>query len=100
MRSWPRWDSCKGGDRMNWLDFRNPVSAWTHLLWMILSIPATWLLWQRCRGNRLRRLSLLIFGASMFCCFLASTLYHAVRLPPEQVEEFARFDYIGIFLLI
>lgn len=85
---------------MSWFDFRDPVSTWTHLTWMLLSVPGAWLLWRRSRGDRPKQLSMAAFGLGLFCCFLGSTLYHAVRLPESQVEIFARLDYIGIFLLI
>jgi len=82
------------------LEFRDPVSTWTHLLWMILSVPATWLLWSRCRGDRPKQISVLIFGMSLMYCFLGSTLFHAVRVPEPQLEVFATLDYIGIYVLI
>lgn len=85
---------------MSWLTFRDPVSTWSHLLWMFLSIPATWVLWQRCRGDRPRQMSMLLYGSSMFYCFLGSSLYHSLRLPPQQLKVFATLDYIGIYLLI
>jgi len=85
---------------MEFLNFRDAVSTWTHLLWAILTLPATALLWHRCRGDRAKQLAMLIFGASSFLCFASSALYHGVRLPADRVEFLARLDYIGIFLLI
>lgn len=85
---------------MDWLHFRDPVSTWTHLIWMILAFPATMLLWQRSRGDRPKQLSLLVFGLGAIACFGASALYHAVNLPYEQLKWFIAGDYIGIHLLI
>ncbi len=85
---------------MSVFDFRDLVSTWTHLLWAVLSVPATVLLWRRTRGDRPRQLTMLVYGLSMTVCFGLSALFHAVRLAPERIELFARLDYVGIFLLI
>ncbi len=85
---------------MSILDFREPVSAWTHLLWMMLAIPATALLWRRSRGDRPKQGAMLVFGLSLICCFGGSGLWHAVRLPPEQRDFYYRLDHVGIYLLI
>jgi hemolysin III len=85
---------------MNLLDFREPVSAWSHCTWMLLSLPGTYLLWRRCDANPVKRFSLLIFGFSLAFCYLASTLYHGVRGPRETLIDFDRIDHIGIFVLI
>jgi hemolysin III len=85
---------------MAYLDFREPISAWTHGSWLVLSIPATALLWRRSDGDPARRLSLLIFGLSLAACYLGSTLFHAVRLDPQWIYWFDELDHIGIFVLI
>jgi len=66
---------------------------------MVLSLPATVLLWRR-GGNLVTRLGLLVFGLSMSFCYAASALFHAIRGPAEQIRDFDRLDHIGIFLLI
>jgi hemolysin III len=85
---------------MSWLVFREPVNAWTHGAWAMAAFPATLLLWRLCRGDRVKQLSLLIFGVSIFLCFGGSTLYHGVRLPAQQIETCRQIDHIGIYLLI
>ncbi len=86
---------------MEWLDFREPVSAWTHGIWFILAFPATLLLWKAGRGDRLRQVSLLMFGLSLIACYGGSLLYHAVGLSRALTEGwFAKVDSIGIYLLI
>lgn len=85
---------------MNCLGFREPVNAWSHFIWLILSVPVTLLLWRLCRGNRLKQLGLLTFGISLALCYAGSTLYHGVRVAPEQLDWFARLDFIGVYLLI
>jgi len=85
---------------MSWLVFREPVSAWTHALGFLLTLVGLWVLWQRTRGLPPKRFAFTVFGVTMSVCYLGSTLYHAVRLRPEQIRWFATLDYIGIYLLI
>ena len=63
---------------MNPFDLREPVSALTHGLGLILALPGTILLWRRA-GCRARRVSLLLYGLSLAFCYGASALYHGVR---------------------
>ncbi len=85
---------------MNILDFREPVSAWTHGSWLLLSLPAFVLLWRRGRGDLGKRVSLVVFGLTLTACFAGSTLYHGVRGSDGQIAFFALMDYVGIYLLI
>jgi len=85
---------------MELLSFREPVSAWSHCSWLVLSIPGTILLCLRSRGGVGKRLSFLIFGASLAVCYAGSTLYHGVRLSEERIAFFNLIDYIGIYVLI
>jgi hemolysin III len=86
---------------MNIFDFREPVNAGTHALWLILSIPATFVLWRRCGKDRSRRLSFLVFGLSLACCYAGSALFHGVRVHDRSgLDVYDRIDHVGIFLLI
>jgi hemolysin III len=85
---------------MNLFDFREPVSTGTHGLGFLLAWPAFWILWSRSRGQPLKQLAFVLFGFGMAACYLGSTLYHGVKLPPEQIAIFHMLDYIGIYLLI
>jgi hemolysin III len=85
---------------MSFLDFREPVNAWSHCAGLMLAVPGTVMLWQRSAGERAKRLSLLVYGLTLAFCYLASTLYHGVRLPASGVAAFARLDHAGIFALI
>jgi hemolysin III len=86
---------------MNLFDFREPVSAWTHLGWMILSLPATVLLWRRCKGAIVKQLSFLFYGICLALCFGGSAFYHGVCFSHQVVEGICQnLDYIGIFLMI
>ena len=86
---------------MDLFDLREPASAWTHGVGLLLALPGTLLLWRRSRGAPLaKRLSLLVFGLSLVACYAASTLYHGVRRTEGGLGAFDRMDRIGIFLLI
>src|SRR5580658_8583256 len=85
---------------MSFLDFREPVSAWSHCAGVLLALPGTCLLWRRSAGDPTKRLTLLVYGLTLAFCYSASTLYHGVRLPAARIAAFARLDSVGIFALI
>jgi hemolysin III len=85
---------------MDFLNLREPVSAWSHGSWLLLSLPATWLLWRQSGADLAKRLSVLVFGLSLAFCYAGSTLYHGVRLSPSAIDSFDELDHIGIFVLI
>lgn len=86
---------------MDFLDLREPASAWSHCAGLLLALPGTFLLWRRSRGCHFaKRLSLLVFGLSLAFCYAASTLYHGLRIPKDGLAALDRLDRIGIFLLI
>jgi len=85
---------------MPFLELREPFSAWSHGLWLVVSIPATIYLYRRCGGNRSRQFSLLVYGLSLCACYLASALYHGVQGDKARIGLFERIDHIGIHVLI
>jgi hemolysin III len=85
---------------MSFLNFREPVSAWTHCAGFLLAVPATILLWRRTGGQPGKRLALSIYGLTLAFCYSASTLFHGVRASAASLTGFARLDGIGIFALI
>jgi hemolysin III len=85
---------------MDVIHLREPVSAWSHFAGLMLALPGTMILWRLGAGALGKRLSLLIYGASLAFCYAASTLYHGVQLPADRVATFARWDGVGIFALI
>ncbi len=88
----------QSGYTMEAFYFREPVSAGTHFLWMLLSLPGTLMLWRLSRGDALKRAGVTVFGLSLTTCYAGSWLYHSV---PERLEgPFNTFDHIGIYLLI
>jgi hemolysin III len=90
----------RGYDAMSFLDFREPVSAWTHCAGFLLALPATILLWRRTSRQPGKRLALLIYGLTLAFCYSASTLFHGVRGSADSIAGFARLDGVGIFALI
>jgi hemolysin III len=85
---------------MNGFILREPISAGTHLAWLLLSVPATALLWGRSAGDRRKQFSLLVFGLSLAFCYAASTLFHAATLSGEALRRLNQLDHIGIYVLI
>jgi hemolysin III len=80
--------------------FRNPVSAGTHLLWCLLGVYITALLWRLSRGDRLRQLSTGVFGLSMVLLYGASGLYHAVPSREPLLPYLQKLDHSAIYVLI
>jgi hemolysin III len=80
--------------------FRNPVSAGTHLLWCILGVYVTALLWRLSRGDRLRQLSTGAFGLSMVLLYGASGAYHAVPRWEPLLPYLQKLDHSAIYVLI
>jgi hemolysin III len=80
--------------------FRNPVSAGTHLLWCILGVYITALLWRLSRGDRLRQLSTGAFGVSMVLLYGASGAYHAVPSRWMLLPYLQKLDHSAIYVLI
>jgi len=83
---------------MQFFSVRDPVSAGTHFVWMVLAIPATILLVWLNRHQRHKQISMLVYGLSLIFCMGGSALYHTV--PAAVDEPFNVVDHIGIDILI
>jgi hemolysin III len=97
-------------------DLREPVSAGSHGVGMILALSVTWALWQRSgklinpgkverrrgstRYQRIKGLCLLLFGINLILCYGISATYHAARVSSESLARLQRLDHVGIYLLI
>ncbi|MFJ8236554.1 hemolysin III family protein [Ureibacillus sp. NPDC094379] len=71
----------------------------THGIGTLLTVPATILLVLKAlnTGSTTELVSYIIFGISMFCLYLASTLYHVW---PTHKTLLKKLDHSSIFLLI
>ena len=74
-------------------------NATTHGIGALLTFPATYFLIQKAQvsGSKTELISYIIFGISMFCLYLASTLYHCL---PVNKSFLKKLDHSSIFLLI
>lgn len=84
---------------MNWLAPHDPVSAWTHGLWMLVALPAGALLVWKSRGDAARLIGTAVFAVSLVVCFGSSGFYHAAPPGPAR-DALHLLDYLGIYLLI
>jgi hemolysin III len=85
---------------MNILCLREPVSAASHGIWLLLTVPAAQRLWRRSAGDRAKQLSLLGYVLCLAFCAASSTLYHAVMVSADQRAPFLLLDHVGIAVLI
>jgi hemolysin III len=79
---------------------RDPVSSLSHFLMAGVAVLMTLFLVRLTTGDRARRLSVLVFGLCMIALYAASGLYHALRVPPEQLRIFQKMDMSAIYLMI
>jgi len=102
---------------MDAFQLREPISALSHGLGMVLSLLATVALVHRLRAHHPRlhhhrvprpkhlyhlgkSVTLLLFGTCLTFCYGASGVFHAVPIPPGSDNVFHRLDHVGIYLLI
>lgn len=85
---------------MDLFNLREPVSAWSHGLWLLMALPGAALLWRRAAGNRARQFVLVGYIACLAFCAGASAIYHSVRAPADVIAQYLLFDHIGIYALI
>ncbi len=78
---------------------KDPVSALSHLLGVILAIIGTIILLQQ-SNHPMDRLGLAIFGGSLICLYSASTLYHALDVSAETNLILRKIDHAMIYVLI
>lgn len=79
---------------------RDPVSSGSHFLAAFLALIASCFLLRLTNRNTLRWVCVLIFGSCMTILFTSSGLYHALRLPPDELKVFQLIDMSAIFLMI
>ena len=81
---------------------KDPISAFTHFLGFLMSIPVTITLVYKSLedGNVVASFAFLIFGVSLMLLYGASTIYHTVKTDERHTAILRRIDHIMIFVLI
>ncbi len=84
------------------ITIREPGSALTHLVAMLLACAASTPLLIKCAlsGNFSLFVAMAIFIISMILLYGASTLYHSVNVPDRILKIFRKIDHMMIFVLI
>jgi hemolysin III len=80
--------------------FRDPVSAWTHLLSAGIALPGSVYLLIRGWGDPLRVVSLIIYGFGLVSLFGASGIYHSYIGDKDVLLRLRKWDHSAIYLLI
>lgn len=78
---------------------KDPFSALSHLLGIILSMAGTVILLQQ-SYKPLDRLGMAVFGVSLICLYAASTIYHALDVSEEVNLVLRKIDHAMIYVLI
>jgi len=84
------------------ITIREPGSAITHLIAMLLACAASTPLLIKCAlsGNFSLFVAMAVFIISMILLYGASTLYHSVSVPDRILKIFRKIDHMMIFVLI
>ena len=84
------------------ITIREPGSALTHLLGMVLAIfaSAPLLIKAAIDSGRIGVFAMAVFMTSMVLLYGASTLYHSVNLSGKKLKIFRKIDHMMIFVLI
>lgn len=84
------------------ITIREPGSAFTHLLGMILAIFASTplLIKAAVDSGKIGMFAMCVFMTSMILLYGASTLYHSVNLSGRKLKLFRKIDHMMIFVLI
>jgi len=91
------------------LELREPASAWSHGIGMVLALALLGhfhRLWRDPFGSRPsryeqgKRLALCLFGLSLVVCYGSSALYHGAWAGAEAVPVLRKLDHMGIYVLI
>ncbi|BCW98182.1 MAG: hemolysin III [Armatimonadota bacterium] len=83
---------------MRWI--REPFSGLSHFAGLGMSVAALAVLAVLAAGSAWSVTGVAIYGSSLILLYLASTLYHSLRVPPHWERRLQQFDHIGIYLLI
>ena len=84
------------------ITIREPGSAITHFIGMVLAILATipMLIKASLTSSQTGLIAMAVFMSSMILLYTASTLYHSVNLHGHSLRVFQKIDHMMIFVLI
>ncbi|MFA7141706.1 MAG: hemolysin III family protein [Candidatus Paceibacterota bacterium] len=77
------------------IKIKDPISGFSHLLGVILSVVGTFFLLKESVS-----ISFLIFGLTSFILYSASTIYHLFGKPASEISYLRKIDHASIYLLI
>lgn len=82
--------------------WREPINTLTHLIALILICPfVIYLIFKGYKiGGVYYAVSFLIFALSIIGLYCASTIYHMLKISPENVTILKKIDHMMIFILI
>lgn len=81
------------------IKIKDPVSGFSHLVGVILSIVGTYFLLINAQSIE-QIICFLIFGITFFVLYTASTIYHLFGGPDSEVGILRKIDHASIYLLI
>ncbi|MCS7194897.1 MAG: hemolysin III family protein [Meiothermus sp.] len=79
---------------------REPFNAYSHGLGALLALLGSLALLLLSQGSPTKLVGALVFGLTMTLMYVASTLYHALRVPQSTLLWLRRLDHAAIFLFI
>jgi hemolysin III len=79
---------------------KEPFCSISHGVGVLLSLAGLIALLIFARGKGWHLLAFSVYGMSLLTLYVASTLYHSLRVPQRMEERLARFDYCAIYFLI
>ena len=81
-------------------NFREPVNGWTHLVAAFAAALGVPFLILIARGDLVKQVSLIVYGASLVLMFSASAAYHSFNTSTKWNLILKKLDHSAIYLLI
>jgi hemolysin III len=81
------------------IKIKDPVSGFSHLIGVILSIVGTYILLINAQ-NIEQIICFLVFGITAFILYGASTIYHLFGKPASEIGALRKLDHASIYFLI
>jgi hemolysin III len=79
---------------------REPFCGLSHWFGALLAVAGTVLLLIVAKGDPTKMVAFSVYGATLIFLFVASSLYHSLRVSESTQSLLRKFDHVGIFLLI